>query len=74
MPKEYNKRTFIYDWAHVPIIVDIPYVANLLGLSHEWVRSVCVAGTRPAHKIGQNTWRINKSDLMKFVGAEVTTA
>ena len=70
MPKEYNKRTLICDWAKVPIIMDIAYAANLLGLTYESTRRLCKGGQLRAHKIGENSWRINKLDLMKFVGIE----
>ena len=72
MPKEYNKRTLIYDWSHVPIIMDVAYVANLLGLTYEYTRRMCKRGEIPAYKVGEQSWRINKSDLMKFVGLEAT--
>lgn len=71
MPKEYSQRTLIYDWAKVPIIMDIAYAANLLGLTYEYTRRLCVKGTIPAHKISDNSWRINKSELMKYVGLEI---
>ena len=71
MPKEYNKRTLIYDWSHVPIIMDVAYVANLLGITYECARRMCKSGQLPAHKVGE-AWRINKSELMKFVGLEAT--
>ena len=72
MPKEYNRRDLIYDWSKVPVIMDIAYAANLLGLTYEYTRRMCKNGQIPAYKIGENSWRINKSDLMKFVGAEVS--
>ncbi len=70
MPKEYNKRTLIYDWDKVPIMFDIAYAANLLALTYEKVRRLCVAGVIPAHKISEHTWRINKKEFMEFVGVK----
>lgn len=71
MPKEYNRKYLIYDWSAVPVIIDIAFAANLLGLTYECTRRMCKNGQIPAFKLGENSWRINKSDLMKFVGAEV---
>lgn len=71
MPKEYNKRTYVTDWNKVPIIFDIAYAANLLGMTYEYARRMCVKGIIPAHKISANSWRINKSEFMKYLGLEV---
>lgn len=52
-------------WADVPIVLDIPYVAQLLGRHPETIRQQCVAGKLPAIKIGSE-WRISKEGLIKM--------
>ena len=69
MAKQYKKRVLITDWSKVPVLFDVAYAANLLGLTYDHTRKLCVAGIIPAHKIGRNSWRINKNEFMEYVGA-----
>lgn len=69
MPKEYQKRTFVTDWSKVPIVFDVAFAANLLALSYEQTRALCAKGVIPACKVSGRSWRINKKDFMKFIGA-----
>jgi len=70
MPREKNKRVLIYDWSKVPIMFDVAYAANLLAFTYDHTRKLCVSGEIPAHKVGRNSWRINKSEFMEYVGAK----
>lgn len=64
-----NTRTaFVYDWASVPVIIDTAMVCQLLGMSDATVKRLCASGELPARKIGK-MWRINRADLMHYVGA-----
>ena len=61
------KRMLVMSWDEVPVVVDLPYIAYILGVSKEQVRKYCLSGVLPAFKLDK-TWRINKQDLMKFCG------
>ncbi len=54
-----------YNWDNVPVIIDPPYVARLLGCSVELIRKNCQSGKIPAFKIG-DMWRIRKEDLITY--------
>lgn len=55
-------------WDDVPLVLDIPYIAFMLGLSNERVRQLLANGSIKGIKIDK-IWRINKADLMSFLGA-----
>ena len=69
MPKEYKRQTIITDWSKVPVLFDIAYAAELLALTYDQTRRLVASGVIPAHKISKNSWRINKSEFMAYVGA-----
>ena len=60
-----RKKNFVYSWDEVPVIIDPPYVAHLLGCSRENVRKMCQNGTLKAFKVG-DMWRIRKDDLIAY--------
>lgn len=60
-------------WEQVPVIVDLPYVAVILGANPEVVRRYLASGKLKGFKVGRE-WRINKADLMEFVGVKEKTA
>lgn len=68
MPKEFNRRRYITNWDEVPVIIDIPYVASIIGMTYEYTRRMIMKGEIPAHKVG-NSWRINKNELREYLGA-----
>lgn len=59
-------KKYIYSWDEVPIVVDPPYVAWLLGCSTENVRKMCQFGKIKAFKVGDKMWRIRKDDLIAY--------
>ena len=59
----------ITTWEQVPVIFDVPMAARILGLSDQKIRQMCRKGEIPAYKIGENSWRFNKSEFMKHIGA-----
>lgn len=69
MPREYNRKMIVTDWSKVPVMFDVAYAAELLGFTYDHTRKLCVSGIIPAHKVGRNTWRINKTEFMQYVGA-----
>ncbi len=54
-------------WKNIPLLMDINYAALLLSKTPENVNKLCQNGTIPAKKVG-NEWRIEKSQLMIFLG------
>lgn len=63
-----TRTTFFYDWSEVPVVVDVAMVCILLQLSEARVKQLCAKGELKATKTGK-MWRINKRDLMEYVGA-----
>ena len=57
----------ITDWRQVPVIMDIPMAARLLGNTAESIRRKIAAGEIPAQKIN-GEWRIRKDELMMHIG------
>ena len=68
MPNQYRNKKYVTDWSQVPVLFDVAYAANLLGFTYDHTRRLCVAGIIPAHKVGRNSWRINKSEFMEYLG------
>ena len=64
-----NKRPPVVGWEQVPVVVDLPYVAIILGVNPELIRRLIASGELKGFKVGRE-WRIAKSDLMRFVGEE----
>lgn len=65
-----TRTKYVYRWDDVPVIVDLPYAAILLGVSIECLKKWAQSGKIPAFKIGK-LWRINKSDLMDFINQQI---
>ena len=57
-----KKPSLVLSWDDAPIMMDIPYVARILGVTPESVRRYCEKGLLPASKVF-NTWRIEKELL-----------
>lgn len=58
-------KGYIYNWDEVPLIIDLPYAARLLGCSVQLIRKNCQDGKIPAFKIGA-MWRIRKEDMIAY--------
>lgn len=58
----------IYNWDDVPIVIDPPYAARLLGCSVQLIRKNCQSGKIPAFKIG-DMWRIRKEDIIAYTNS-----
>lgn len=61
-----KKRDYITNWNDIPLIVDPPYVAWLLGCSRENVRKMCQSGKIKAFKVG-DMWRIKKESIVEYI-------
>jgi|LSQX01.3.fsa_nt_gb excisionase family DNA binding protein len=59
----------VTDWNDVPVLLDLPYAARIVGMSAEYIKRLSNAGKFPAVKVG-NSWRVNRDDLMVYVGAK----
>lgn len=60
------RTKYVYRWEDVPVIIDLPYAAVLLGVSIECLKRWSRDGKLPAFKVGK-LWRINKADLINFI-------
>ena len=57
-------------WADVPSVLNTQQVRALLGIHINTVKRLIADGELPAYKVGRS-YRINKFDLMKFMGLSV---
>ncbi len=62
-------RKFITDWAEVPVMIDVAYVANILSMSYEKTRRLVKSGEIPSVKVGDE-YRISKYSLMDYLGVK----
>lgn len=56
----------ITNWNDVPVVIDIPMAARLLGFTVDVITRKCKKGEIPAHKVF-NQWRIDKDELVQFL-------
>lgn len=68
-----DKKKTVYNWDQVPVVINLPFVAVILKANPEVVRRYLASGKLKGFKVGKE-WRINKSDLMAFVGVKEATA
>lgn len=61
-----KRKDLVYSWDDVPVIVDPPYVALLLGCSRENVRKLCQSGKLKAFKVG-DMWRIRREAIIEYI-------
>ena len=65
------RRDYIYSLDEVPLVVDIPYFADLFKINAQTVRRYCRSGQIRASKFGKD-WRIPKSVVERFCrGGEI---
>lgn len=60
------KKKFVYNWEDVPVIIDLPYAAVLLGSSVDCLKRLSRNGIFPAFKHG-GEWRVTKDDLLAYI-------
>lgn len=63
-------KTLITSWNDVPIILDLPFAAELLGLSVDHLKKESRAFRFPAFKVGERSWRVRKDDLIEWMNAQ----
>ena len=67
-----NKRTqFVYNWSEVPVILDVPAVCVILGVTEDTVQKLLRKGILKGFEVIR-VWRINKKDLMEYIGISDT--
>jgi excisionase family DNA binding protein len=52
----------VTSWDDVPVVMDLPFAARIVGQSPEYLRKRAQQGTFPAYKEG-TSWRITKEAL-----------
>ena len=61
-----RQKRLVTDWDDVPIIMDIPYAARIIGVTPESLVKRCQRGTFPAYHEGK-LWRITKDALLRHI-------
>lgn len=61
-----TRTKYVYRWEDVPVIIDLPYAAVLLGSSVDSLKRLSRNGVFPAFKHGVE-WRVAKADLEKYI-------
>ncbi len=56
----------ITSWNEVPIIMDLPMAARIVGQTPETLKSRAQKGNFPAYKEG-GEWRVEKEELIKHI-------
>ena len=56
----------ITSWDDVPIVMDLPMAARIIGTTRESLEKRCHKGTFPAYKEGR-LWRIEKGALLAHI-------
>ena len=59
-------QRYIIDWDEVPIVVDIPFAARIVGVTPEALIKRCQRGTFPGYKEGK-LWRVSKKALLQHI-------
>ena len=62
-----KQSQIITDWNQVPVVIDLPFVARILGQSIETLKKHSQRGELPgAFKAGRD-WRVEKDALRKYI-------
>ena len=59
------------DWDSVPVVIDLPHAAMILGISYENLKTRSIKGLFPAVKVNDRAWRVSKDKLLAFINGEV---
>lgn len=60
-----NKKPIV-DWDTVPVVIDLPYAARILGCSVEALRKRAQRRQVPAHKPIKD-WLFDKEELREYI-------
>jgi len=61
------KAQLITDWSQVPLIIDLPFAARILGRSVESLKKRAQRGELPGAFRDGRLWRVSKSQLQNYV-------
>lgn len=61
------KQNIVVNWDEVPVLMDLSWVARILGKSREWAKQKAQSEELPAIKVGEE-WRIPKNKLREYLG------
>lgn len=61
-----EKRLTVCSWDEVPVLIDLPLAACILGFSVDHTRKMLQQGKIQAHKMGRD-WRISKDAFRAYV-------
>lgn len=65
-----RKKSYV-NWDTVPVIMDLPIAAHLLGLSADYLRKLAKAGSfPPAFKPSPRAWRVRKDALREWIESQ----
>lgn len=65
MNRPRGKKQFVTSLAEIPLVVDVPYFAQMFQLNLRTVRGYCRTGRIKATKFGKD-WRIPKSEIERI--------
>lgn len=66
MPRKKATPKLTYNWDEVPVVLDVPLAARILGFTVDSVSRKCKSGELPAHKI-MGEWRFCKDELISYI-------
>ena len=61
------KTVIVTNWDELPIIMDLPLAARVLGVVPETLKKYAIAGVFPAFKPDNKSWRVTKDALKKYI-------
>jgi len=60
-------KQLITSWDDVPVIIDLPFASELLGLTVDDLKRKSRSQRFPAFKVGERSWRVKKDDLLVWI-------
>lgn len=60
-------KKVISSWDELPLVLDLPLVAQILGFNLRTIQRKAQNSEIPAKKIFDKEWRVEKEELKKFI-------
>ena len=64
----FAQRKNVTNWDDVPVVMDMPFAARILGVTNDSLVKRCQRGTFPGFKEGK-LWRVTKEALLQHIEA-----
>lgn len=64
--KDWKYKRPVTSWDDVPIVMDLPFAARIVGVSLDRLKKRCQMGEFPAYKEG-TLWRVEKQKLRDYM-------